>query len=116
MRRSAMISALLVITLVVVTTYFLLPQQDSWCPTQTEDKEIRGEMREVCLSESTYDSGEARIRSWETRDRDYIYQEFYKRNTPQYSITYWDEDGKRCKETKRINNQFVPEGIECTEL
>ena len=116
MKRNAMIFALLVLTLVIVAAYFLSTDQQSWCPTQTEDKEIRGEMWEVCLSESTYDSGEARIRSWETQDRDYIYQEFYKRNTLQYSITYWDEDGKRCKETKRINNQFVPEGVECTEL
>jgi len=116
MKRNAMISALLVLTLVIVIAYFLLLQQESWCPTQTEDKEIRGEMREVCLSESTYDTGEPRLRFWETRDRDYIYQEFYKRNTLQYSITYWNEDGKRCKETKRIDNQFVPEGIECTEI
>jgi len=56
------------------------------------------------------------MRSWETQDRQYIYQELYKRNISQYSITYWSENGKRCKETKRINNRFVPEGVECTEI
>ncbi len=116
MKRNAMILALLALILVIVAAYFLSTGQDDWCPTRIEDKEIRGEMREACLSESTYDTGEPRLRSWETQDRDYIYQEFYKRNTLQYSITYWTEDNKRCQEIKRINNEFVPEGIECTEI
>ncbi len=116
MKRGMVVSILIAFILVTLIIYLLLPGRDSWCPTQVGDKEIHGGVRRVCLYESTYDSGEVRVRSWETRNREYLYQEFYKRGAPQYSITYWNEDGKRCREIKRIANRFVPEGVECVKI
>jgi len=114
MKKKVIIPVILIIVLGI--GYFLSVEQDRWCPSEIEDKEIRGEVIRTCLYETRDSSGRLRIKSWEAKDKRYIYQEFYKNNVSQYSITYWSEGNKRCKEIKRTNNRFVPEGVDCTEI